>query len=397
MGKSNRMMGMATATAAAMLACVGAASGAEMRCEWVGQPQRTVTYGQWRLVEDGVIWDTWKRTCTAHDVGQAIWITTVLLRSCTGSVGAEVGTSGGSVSAGASYTWSETIVGQEQGQATGSVSWEETSCPWNGQQPQVANPNAGWAGIEEALLEQPIGADGPGPMIFPVVHASNVILKNAFFGAMVTFDGVPVPPGGTIRLSDYPLGSHVYAVTPIGPPALPVGPFEFHITVVPSPVITEGPRVHDQVPRRKMDFTNTTDNPAHVFFTVSPIDSGLAPIVLFNERDVLPGETITLDVEFYTLPGWVMTPCQDFRAVLHAHANNQFGEVIASGVAVGRALPAGDTNEDYRVDFADLNNVLGSFGSSGAGLLGDVNGDGVVNFLDLNMVLSNFGFDCSGP
>ncbi|MGD9693036.1 MAG: hypothetical protein AB7G17_09635 [Phycisphaerales bacterium] len=389
-------VGMAALAAAALAGSAGTANSAEMRCEWVGQPQITITYGPWRLIEDGFIWDTWKRTCTKTATGQAIWLTTVLLRSCTGSVGAEVGTSGGSVSAGASYTWTETILNQEQGQATGSTSWEETSCPWSGQQPQVANPNAGWTGIQDAIEQGVGGADGPGPMIFPVVHASNVILKNTFYGAMVTFDGVPVPPGGTIRLSDYPLGPHVYAVTPIGPPAPPVGAFKFHITVVPSPVITEGARLHDQVPRRKMDFTNTTGDPVHAFFTVTPIDPGLEAIVLFNERDVLPGETITLEVEFYTAPGYVMTACQDFSAVLDAHANNQFGEAIASGIARGRALPTGDSNEDYRVDFLDLNNVLGNFGVAGPGLLGDVNGDGVVNFLDLNSVLSSFGVDCSG-
>lgn len=396
MFKPNRTQSLAAAAAATMLISAGAAHAAERRCEWVGQPQRTITYGAWNLVEPGNLWDTWNRTCTANDVGQAIWITTVLLRSCTGSVGAEVGSSGGSVSAGASYTWSETIISTEQGQATGQVTWTEAACPWRGQQPDPRNSNFNWTGIEDEMARAAGGTEGPGPMIFPVVYPQHLILKNDFFGAMVFFDGAPVPPGASIRLTDYALGPHVYTVIPVGPPAPPVGPFEFHITVVPAPEITEGARLHDQVPRRKMDFTNTTAHPQHVFFTVAPIDVGLEPLVLFNERDVLPGETITLEVEFYTAPGYVMSPCQDVRAVLNAHANNQFGEVIASGVAVGRALPAGDSNEDYRVDFADLNNVLSSYGATGVGLLGDVNGDGVVNFLDLNLILSNFGVDCSG-
>ncbi len=393
--KANRTNVLAAAAAGAMLMSAGAAHAAERRCEWVGQPTRTIAYGPWHFVEQGWVWDTWKRTCTASDVGQAIWITTVLLRSCTGSVGAEVGSSGGSVSAGASYTWSETIISTEQGPATGEVTWTETTCPWRGQQPDPRNNNFNWTGIEDELAKSG-GAEGPGPIIFPVVYPQHLIIKNDFYGAMVFFDGVPVPPGASIRLTDYPLGSHVYSVTPIGPPAPGVPPFEFHITVVPAPEVNEGARLHDQVPRRKMDFTNTTEHAQHVFFTVAPIDVGLEPLVLFNERDVLPGETITLEVEFYTAPGYVMTACQDVRAVLNAHANNQFGEVIASGVAVGRALPAGDSNEDYRVDFGDLNNVLSNYGSTGAGILGDVNGDGVVNFLDLNLILSNFGVDCSG-
>ena len=56
----------------------------------------------------------------------------------------------------------------------------------------------------------------------------------------------------------------------------------------------------------------------------------------------------------------------------------------------------GDTNGDGVVNFADLNNVLSTFGQSGApGFTGsDLNNDGVVNFADLNIVLSNFGVNC---
>ncbi len=50
-----------------------------------------------------------------------------------------------------------------------------------------------------------------------------------------------------------------------------------------------------------------------------------------------------------------------------------------------------DTNHDGVVDFADLNNVLSTFGQSGAGLIGDADGDGTVSFADLNHVLSNYG------
>lgn len=55
----------------------------------------------------------------------------------------------------------------------------------------------------------------------------------------------------------------------------------------------------------------------------------------------------------------------------------------------------GDSNRDYRVDFADLNAVLADFGLSGSGLNGDVNDDEVVNFEDLNAVLASFGVDCA--
>lgn len=81
------------------------------------------------------------------------------------------------------------------------------------------------------------------------------------------------------------------------------------------------------------------------------------------------------------------------------------------------ALPClGDTNNDGLVNFTDLNNVLGFFGTSNATLNGvnmtgnvapDADGDGVpddedpsaailhrVNFTDLNAVLSGFGIPC---
>lgn len=55
----------------------------------------------------------------------------------------------------------------------------------------------------------------------------------------------------------------------------------------------------------------------------------------------------------------------------------------------------GDANCDDRVDFLDLNHVLGDFGRSGPEFIdGDVNSDGTVDFLDLNSVLSTFGSAC---
>lgn len=54
----------------------------------------------------------------------------------------------------------------------------------------------------------------------------------------------------------------------------------------------------------------------------------------------------------------------------------------------------GDTNLDNRVDFADLNNVLGVFGQVRPGLAADVNRDDRVDFQDLNLVLGVFGAVC---
>lgn len=64
-------------------------------------------------------------------------------------------------------------------------------------------------------------------------------------------------------------------------------------------------------------------------------------------------------------------------------------------VVRGFTLPCpGDGNGDLRVDFIDLNLVLGFFGVSGMNVPGDVNQDCVVDFLDLNLVLSEFGAVC---
>lgn len=54
----------------------------------------------------------------------------------------------------------------------------------------------------------------------------------------------------------------------------------------------------------------------------------------------------------------------------------------------------GETNGDDLIDFADLNNCLSNFGTSGLGLPGDVNNSGTVDFADLNLILSNFGEAC---
>lgn len=54
----------------------------------------------------------------------------------------------------------------------------------------------------------------------------------------------------------------------------------------------------------------------------------------------------------------------------------------------------GDVNRDNTVNFADLNAVLGDFGTAAPNLFTDLNRDGVVNFADLNIVLGAFGTGC---
>lgn len=56
----------------------------------------------------------------------------------------------------------------------------------------------------------------------------------------------------------------------------------------------------------------------------------------------------------------------------------------------------GDATRDGLVNFADLNEVLGSYGQTSATTLqpDDVDGDGTVGFEDLNLVLSSFGGVC---
>lgn len=72
-----------------------------------------------------------------------------------------------------------------------------------------------------------------------------------------------------------------------------------------------------------------------------------------------------------------------------------FGERSSevSGVAAVRSVyrVEGDANRDGRVDFLDLNIVLGAFGEAGCCVGGDVNCDARVDFLDLNIVLGAFG------
>lgn len=62
--------------------------------------------------------------------------------------------------------------------------------------------------------------------------------------------------------------------------------------------------------------------------------------------------------------------------------------VIAIDVSDERGGPSGDLNGDGFVDLADLNAVLGAFGTSDGG---DTNGDGATDLIDLNIVLGAFG------
>ncbi len=67
--------------------------------------------------------------------------------------------------------------------------------------------------------------------------------------------------------------------------------------------------------------------------------------------------------------------------------------VEVAAVAAVRSMYGleGDANRDGRVDFLDLNIVLGNFGLAGCCVPGDVNCDARVDFLDLNIVLGAFG------
>ncbi|MGD9692975.1 MAG: hypothetical protein AB7G17_09325 [Phycisphaerales bacterium] len=89
-----------------------------------------------------------------------------------------------------------------------------------------------------------------------------------------------------------------------------------------------------------------------------------------------------------------------------AHVDSSTGDFLFSTfgggdrVIVVRGFNApcpGDANNDQRVNFTDLNLVLGFFGQSAPNIPGDVSQDCVVNFLDLNIVLSAFGVDCTAP
>jgi hypothetical protein len=100
---------------------------------------------------------------------------------------------------------------------------------------------------------------------------------------------------------------------------------------------------------------------------------------------------------------------------------NENGDMVGSSVALWNATAAvgapqdddlsdgagavlifgltGDCEADIdgngAVDLADLNLLLGSFGSGCDGCPQDTNGDGVVNLADLNAVLANFGNLCN--
>lgn len=66
-------------------------------------------------------------------------------------------------------------------------------------------------------------------------------------------------------------------------------------------------------------------------------------------------------------------------------------------LTIGTFVPAcpGDVAPNGVVDLADLNLVLGTFGTDvDPQTEGDANGDGVVDLEDLNMVLGNFGTEC---
>jgi hypothetical protein len=69
------------------------------------------------------------------------------------------------------------------------------------------------------------------------------------------------------------------------------------------------------------------------------------------------------------------------------------GSVVDRGAYEFTGTCTGDVNGDGFVNLADLNLVLGNFGTES--FLGDANGDGVVDMTDLSIVLAAFGQKCA--
>ncbi len=92
----------------------------------------------------------------------------------------------------------------------------------------------------------------------------------------------------------------------------------------------------------------------------------------------------------------VTTPQARIRVTAIDADGNSGSDMSAGNFRIAGPCVA-DTNGDGQITFADLNTVLGQFGSSataGSTLAGDVNGDGQVTFSDLNIVLGAFGQNC---
>lgn len=381
------------AGAIALAAFAGASIGAERRCEWVNPPQKQTTCGGWTLVEEGNLWNTYERTCTDTYSGPAIWFTTILVRSCTGSGGIKIG-GGTEIEAGLSYTWQEQLVGEpEQGQGSATTTRTERTCPW-AWDGAPANNDASQRTLTDFSAfasEATMRAGGPPLDFFPTMFQHETIVNN-FALADVFFDGVPVPYLGSVELNDRAPGPHLYTVFHHGPEMAP--PLNFHIDLAPSWTLEQIEEFRSVAPMTRVRFTNNSPDVVHAFFTATPQQEGLITFITDNEIDVLPGDSYEVMVQHYTDDGYIATDCQELRSLVEVRQGSQFQPVIATLETTASAGILGDVTGDGSVDFSDLNGLLAQFGQSGVGLSADIDGSGSVGFSDLNVVLTRFGQSC---
>lgn len=90
--------------------------------------------------------------------------------------------------------------------------------------------------------------------------------------------------------------------------------------------------------------------------------------------------------------GRVFVACADFQSILTNATPLESDYKVAYWGSPLRCT--GDANGDFTVTFADLNAVLGAYGTAAPNDPKDLNDDGVIDFADLNIVLAQFGSTC---
>ncbi len=139
------------------------------------------------------------------------------------------------------------------------------------------------------------------------------------------------------------------------------------------------------------------------FGVYNPQTAGAASIRFLLERDGTVLRSIEAIDEYNYLDAMTLTPGEyTFSVELLATVESDGTTNEAVGASCGARFTRyathcpGDADGDRKVQFNDLNHVLGTFGFLGppGEYPGDVNNDGATDFIDLNIVLSNFGTTC---
>jgi hypothetical protein len=275
------------------------------------------------MTDDGYIWDTWERDCWTDYNGNASWYTYELEKVITQKRVVD-----GKTEISLQHVWK--TVGCQMGPGHARECATQSTCPWNGQQPNFGAPSR-----RDAKADRP-RAQGyvTDYMSVPSYHS----ILNSYTEASSFWDRTPFPIGSALDMQEYAAGPHRWFVVPNNPAVH--DSLDLTINIVPSFAFIFLGGSSDSVPGASVAFINMTPNPVDAIFSLENLPAGINGYISSTAQNVGPNVQ-------YPVTGWLEMQPGVFMPVGGAIpgrfvARDNDGDLLAS-IQVSFIVPPGPT------------------------------------------------------